>query len=70
MLSAPEGVLLLDNLNHVLLPTNARTQSSHGWQRYDADQRLVQLGDVDLDKLLTTPPEGQWHTLQAGPTHL
>ena len=66
MLSAPEGVLLLDTRNHVLL-TNKRADAKLArLASYDADRRLVRLGDVDLDMLLTTPPEGQWHTLQAG----
>ena len=66
MLSAPEGVLLLDTHNHVLL-TNKRADAKLArLASYDADRRLVRLGDVDLDMLLTTPPKGQWHTLQAG----
>ena len=66
MLSAPEGVLLLDTRNHVLL-TNKRADAKLArLASYDADHRLVQLGGVELDMQLTTPPEGQWHTLQAG----
>ena len=66
MLSAPEGVLLLDNLNHILLANKRAETKLVRLATYDAAQRLVQLGGVDMDKLLTTPPEGQWHTLQAG----
>ena len=32
MLSAPEGVLLLDNLNHVLLANKRGSRSWHGWR--------------------------------------
>jgi PAS domain S-box-containing protein len=67
MLSAPEGVLLLDNRNHVLL-TNKRADTKLALlATFDTERRLAQLGGMDLDMLLTTPPEGQWHTLQAGP---
>ncbi|MFN8468139.1 MAG: PAS domain S-box protein [Caldilineaceae bacterium] len=65
MLSAPEGVLLLDNLNHVLLANKRAEAKLERLATYDENKRLMQLGGVDLDKLLTTPPEGQWHTLQA-----
>ena len=33
---------------------------------YDEERRLAGLGDIALDALLTSPPAGQWHTVQVG----
>ncbi len=66
MRSVPEGVLLLDNVGCVLL-TNPRAEEMLGQLAEYADERqILQLGGTALENLLTSPPVGQWHTLQAG----
>ncbi len=65
MRSVPEGVLLLDEEDHVLLANPKAEALLAQLAIYDAEQRLLQLGGVALDALHTSPPEGQWHTLQA-----
>ncbi len=65
MTSVPSGVLLLDSGNHVLVANKRADAKLARLATYDEDARLVQLGGTDLDQLLTSPPEGQWHTLQA-----
>jgi PAS domain S-box-containing protein len=63
MRSVPEGVLLLDSAGCVLLTNPRADQTLANLATFDADQRLVKLGGVTLDTLLTSPPPGQWHTL-------
>ena len=67
MRSVPEGVLLLDNLGCVLL-ANPRAEADAGAAgEYDAmSSGLCSWADMALEALLTSPPVGQWHTLQAG----
>ena len=66
MRSVPEGVLLLDEGDHVLLANPKAEALLARLAIYDAEQRLLQLGELAMDALHTSPPEGQWHTLQAG----
>jgi PAS domain S-box-containing protein len=66
MRSVPEGVLLLDSSGSVLLANPLADQALSLLAAFDEEQRLVKLGGVALDALLTSPPPGQWHTLQEG----
>ena len=66
MRSVPEGVLLLDNLRHVLLANPRAEEMLARLAEYDAGQQLRQLGGTPLDDLLTSPPLGRWHTVQEG----
>ncbi len=66
MRSVPEGVLLLDNKMSTLVADPRAEQALALLAEYDEDQRLRQLGGMAIDALLTSPPLGQWHTLQAG----
>jgi two-component system, cell cycle sensor histidine kinase and response regulator CckA len=66
MRSVPEGVLLLDNLGGVLLANPRAQQMLALLGEYGEQQRLVRLGVTALEAFLTSPPTGQWHTLQVG----
>jgi PAS domain S-box-containing protein len=70
MHSVPEGVLLLNTFGGVVL-ANPRAEEMlavlAGYDGGEADeQRLRQLGGTALEALLTSPPLGQWHMVQAG----
>jgi PAS domain S-box-containing protein len=64
--SVPEGVLLLNNLGCVLLANPRAEQMLALLGEYNEEQQLVRLGGTALASLLTSPPTGQWHTLQVG----
>ena len=66
MRSVPEGVLLLDNLGWILLANPRAEEMLRRLAQYSEGRRLLQLGDMALEALLTSPPLGQWHTAQAG----
>ena len=70
MRSVPEGVLLLDTHCRVLLTNPRAEQMLARLAAYEAlhgaEQRLARLGDTAVEALLTSPPVGQWHTLEAG----
>lgn len=70
MHSVPEGVLLLDNEGRILV-ANALAQDylAHHLASPDIlveNQPLTQLGDCLLTHLLSSPPQGAWHTIKAG----
>lgn len=70
MNSVPEGVLLLDNEGRILV-ANALAQDylAHHLASPDVlagDQPLTRLGDCLLANLLSSPPQGAWHTIKAG----
>ena len=66
MESAPAGVLLLDTLNRVILNNKRAADKLALLATYDADERLSQLGGVNIEDLLAAPPAGQWHILPVG----
>ncbi|MFN8469499.1 MAG: PAS domain-containing protein [Caldilineaceae bacterium] len=66
VVSAPDAVLLLDNLGNVLL-TNPKADTLLGQQAtYDDEGRLRQLAGAEWKELQAEPPPGHWHTLRAG----
>ncbi len=65
MRSVPEGVLLLDNMMRTLVTNPRAEQMLAMLADYDADQCLMRLGGIAVATLLTSPPPGQWHTVQA-----
>ncbi|MFN8469130.1 MAG: PAS domain S-box protein [Caldilineaceae bacterium] len=70
MHSVPEGVLLLDEGGGVVLANQRAQQLLAQLAEYDAGEgekpRLARLAGAPLAALLTSPPVGQWHDLQAG----
>ena len=70
MRSVPEGVLLLNNRMCPLLANPQGQKMLADLAEYDEDQRLVRLGGAVVEALLTSPPLGQWHTLQVGRQNL
>ncbi|MFN8464050.1 MAG: PAS domain S-box protein [Caldilineaceae bacterium] len=74
MRSVPEGVLLLDNRGSIALANPQAEKllallAEYGTEQdkaYDDDRILLKLGGTVVEALLTSPPEGQWHTIRAG----
>ena len=70
MRSVPEGVLLLNKSCCVLLANPRAQEMLAVLAEYATDdleeQRVLKLGGKALESLLTSPPRGQWHTLQVG----
>lgn len=67
--SVPEGIFLLDANCHVLLANPlAETYLAQHLATPDVvtgDQPLTQLGDCPLARLLDSPAQGPWHTINA-----
>ena len=65
--SAPDAVVLLDNLGSVLL-TNPKADTLLAQHAaYDEEGRLRQLAGAAWEELLVEPTAGQWHTLRTDP---
>lgn len=67
--TVPEGVLLLDIQHNIVL---ANPLAQHNLEKLDAryhDGALVQLGDIPLQTLLTSPPAQGWHRVTANHRH-
>ncbi len=62
--AVPEGVLLLDQQNRVVLANPVARQDLMTMAGANPGDTLTHLGDVPLDDLLTSPPEGLWHEIQ------
>lgn len=65
MKSVPEGVLLVDAHNHLLMANPLGRDYLRLLDGVQVGDVVHKLGDRSLDELLTSPPRGRWHELRA-----
>jgi signal transduction histidine kinase len=64
--TVPEAVLLLGDLGQVLLTNPRGSRALATLAHASAGDELTHLGDRPLNELLTSPPRGLWHEVNAG----
>jgi PAS domain S-box-containing protein len=64
--TVPEGVLVLDNSERVVLANPTAEQYLARITNYRIDERIKYLGNRPINELLASPPEGLWHEVEAG----
>jgi PAS domain S-box-containing protein len=65
MRTVPEGVLLLNQSNQIILANPQGQEHLALLAKVDPGNRITHLGDITLETLQTSPPTGQWHELTA-----
>jgi signal transduction histidine kinase/HAMP domain-containing protein/ActR/RegA family two-component response regulator len=61
----PEGILLLDSAQRILLTNPAAEKALPRLTDAGEGDKLERLGDRPLSELLTSPPKGLWHEVNA-----
>lgn len=66
MRTVPEGVMLLDAEGHIVLANPTAVSDLASLADTEVGDKLTHLGESPLKDLLTSPPRGLWHEVQAG----
>lgn len=64
MRAVPEGVLLLNPANEILLTNPQGEEFVTRLARVNATNQLTHIGNVVLETIQTSPPAGQWHEVR------
>jgi signal transduction histidine kinase/CheY-like chemotaxis protein len=66
LVTVPEGVLVLDARGKVLLANPVAERYLEILSTRQQGEAITYLGDDALENLLTSPPQGLWHEIEAG----